>query len=221
MKLTNDNNQLLEENKSPKKNLSNNDFCNYFFKQKNVFNNLSNEDVYKESNEKCKKLLINSVNSEYNSNENSSKSTSPKNNQIDMEIDNNKACSADSKKKKKPFVERVGDWVCIKCKNLNFSFRLVCNRCQLAKTESEKLFEQYMKNLMNYVKINELLQNQIATNQNLITGSNLGKAQNKLKNKTQQFTQEDSSNSSCVLFNGEDYFPDEPHKEVQGKNNPM
>lgn len=83
----------------------------------------------------------------------------------------NKANSADSKKKKKPFVERVGDWVCIKCKNLNFSFRVVCNRCQLTKVESEKLFEQYMKNLMNYVKINELLQNQII-NQNTVCGMN-------------------------------------------------
>lgn len=43
------------------------------------------------------------------------------------------------KKKKKPFVERVGDWVCLKCKNLNFSFRLACNRCQLTKFENEKL----------------------------------------------------------------------------------
>jgi hypothetical protein len=79
----------------------------------------------------------------------------------------NKQSSADSKKnKKKPFVERVGDWVCIKCKNLNFSFRMICNRCQLPKLESDKLFEQYMKNLMNYVKLNEMFQNQILTNNN-------------------------------------------------------
>ncbi len=25
--------------------------------------------------------------------------------------------------------ERVGDWVCMKCTNLNFSFRMTCNRC--------------------------------------------------------------------------------------------
>jgi hypothetical protein len=77
-----------------------------------------------------------------------------------------KANSIDSKKKKKPFIERVGDWVCIKCKNLNFSFRVVCNRCQLSKEESENLFDQYMKNLMNYVKLNEILQNQIFNNSN-------------------------------------------------------
>ena len=26
-------------------------------------------------------------------------------------------------------MERVGDWVCLSCDNLNFSFRDVCNRC--------------------------------------------------------------------------------------------
>ncbi len=42
-------------------------------------------------------------------------------------------------KKKKPFQEREGDWNCFKCKNLNFSFRVICNRCQLSKKESEQL----------------------------------------------------------------------------------
>ena len=27
------------------------------------------------------------------------------------------------KKKQKPFMERTGDWICKKCKNLNFAFR--------------------------------------------------------------------------------------------------
>ena len=42
-------------------------------------------------------------------------------------------------KKKKNFSERAGDWVCFKCKNLNFSFRNNCNRCQLTKNDSAKL----------------------------------------------------------------------------------
>jgi hypothetical protein len=67
--------------------------------------------------------------------------------------------------KKKPFQERVGDWVCIKCKNLNFSFRVICNRCQLPKIESEKMFDQYMSNLMNYVKFNEVMQKQLVIGQ--------------------------------------------------------
>lgn len=50
------------------------------------------------------------------------------------------------KKKKKPFVERIGDWSCFKCKNLNFSFRLACNRCQLTKAENERNKENISKN---------------------------------------------------------------------------
>jgi hypothetical protein len=57
----------------------------------------------------------------------------------------NAAYVSNNHKKKKPFVERVGDWNCFKCKNLNFSFRVICNRCQLTKKESEKLSENIMK----------------------------------------------------------------------------
>ena len=42
------------------------------------------------------------------------------------------------KKKYKPFVEREGDWICSQCKNLNFAFRSICNKCKLPKKESEK-----------------------------------------------------------------------------------
>ena len=59
-----------------------------------------------------------------------------------------KESAATAAKKKKPFVERLGDWNCYKCKNLNFSFRVNCNRCQLSKKESEKLSDQYMKNIL-------------------------------------------------------------------------
>ena len=36
-------------------------------------------------------------------------------------------------KKPKFFVERSGDWICNSCKNLNFAFRVECNRCKLPK----------------------------------------------------------------------------------------
>lgn len=38
-------------------------------------------------------------------------------------------------KTKKPLVEKPGDWICINCHNLNFSFRTKCNRCHLAKKQ--------------------------------------------------------------------------------------
>ena len=39
-------------------------------------------------------------------------------------------------KKSKPFTERTGDWYCNNCRNLNFSFRLQCNRCKMPKKEA-------------------------------------------------------------------------------------
>jgi hypothetical protein len=41
-------------------------------------------------------------------------------------------------KKQKPFTEREGDWVCQRCRNLNFSFRTECNRCRLPKESATK-----------------------------------------------------------------------------------
>jgi hypothetical protein len=37
---------------------------------------------------------------------------------------------------KKKLQERDGDWNCSRCKNLNFSFRVICNRCNSSKTEN-------------------------------------------------------------------------------------
>ncbi len=33
----------------------------------------------------------------------------------------------------------MGDWVCFCCKNLNFSFRTNCNKCQISKLDNAKL----------------------------------------------------------------------------------
>ena len=40
-------------------------------------------------------------------------------------------------KAKKPFEIREGDWTCSNCNNLNFSFRVKCNRCYITKDQSE------------------------------------------------------------------------------------
>ena len=50
------------------------------------------------------------------------------------------------KKKKKPFIEREGDWICIKCNNLNFAFRNNCNRCNLSKSDNQKFFKKFKSN---------------------------------------------------------------------------
>jgi len=50
-------------------------------------------------------------------------------------------------RKGKPFTERSGDWVCSTCKNLNFAFRTICNRCHLPKVDSEKNSNEKNENL--------------------------------------------------------------------------
>lgn len=66
--------------------------------------------------------------------------------------------SAEMRKKKKPFVERMGDWACIKCKNMNFAFRSSCNKCNLTKVDSDMLFNTYMKNVTIFMKMQEMAQ---------------------------------------------------------------
>ena len=44
-----------------------------------------------------------------------------------------KTINNNNKNEKKPFDKRKGDWLCPECQNLNFAFRVVCNRCQLPK----------------------------------------------------------------------------------------
>ena len=50
------------------------------------------------------------------------------------------------KRKQKPFAEREGDWICNSCKNLNFAFRVECNRCKLPKGADSKTNNEENKN---------------------------------------------------------------------------
>ena len=61
------------------------------------------------------------------------------NNNNDIKINKNKLVNMNKNKQKnkKYFEVRDGDWVCSKCKNLNFSFRNKCNRCSLPKELSQ------------------------------------------------------------------------------------
>lgn len=71
-------------------------------------------------------------------------------NNTPIQLPNNKICYHNNNKdkqknninvfkKKKYFKERVGDWVCYRCNNLNFSFRTICNRCKIAKSTSQQM----------------------------------------------------------------------------------
>jgi len=155
-------------------------------------NPISRNSLYNSIKENLQKLAMNSTSNVNNNQQQGEVSQNQQNMNENKEggkeniaQNANKTSQAEGKKKsKKPFQERVGDWVCIKCKNLNFSFRLICNRCQLTKIESDKLFENYMKNLFNYVncvKLNEITgvnQNQSQNFQNQNLNQNINQNQN-------------------------------------------
>ena len=50
------------------------------------------------------------------------------------------------KKKTRPFTERVGDWICKNCKNLNFAFRNECNRCKMLKKDCVEIIKNVEEN---------------------------------------------------------------------------
>lgn len=45
---------------------------------------------------------------------------------------------------------RAGDWVCLVCNNLNFSFRNECNRCQLQTKEQNQIQRLYISESQNF-----------------------------------------------------------------------
>ena len=46
----------------------------------------------------------------------------------------------------KPFKSREGDWVCLNCRNLNFAFRVICNRCRIPKGKTaQKMSMDFIK----------------------------------------------------------------------------
>ena len=68
-----------------------------------------------------------------------------------------------NQKMKKPFEIREGDWTCSDCSNLNFAFRVKCNRCGISKEVSEQ------KRINNN---NEQEQGNIKDNNNLNNSQN-------------------------------------------------
>ena len=65
----------------------------------------------------------------------------------------------DKIKNKRMFKEREGDWVCYYCKNLNFSFRDYCNRCNAFKNDSEEKHDIHMESVLQIINENERIRN--------------------------------------------------------------
>ena len=148
----------FENNESNDDNKSLNKEFNYFnfenFENKNVNSNITKEnEIEKKENEKDNKENLNLKEEEYifekfgkrgwqcSSCNNFNFESRIKCNRC-QEIKNPKTLEQIKKeleeknlndKKKKPLIERKGDWQCPKCHNLNFAFRLQCNRCHLSK----------------------------------------------------------------------------------------
>ena len=74
-----------------------------------------------------------------------------KNNGFKYDYKKNKKSKNKTKKEKKYF-EREGDWCCYKCKNMNFTFRNYCNRCNYSKENSENDYEKVRRNMLSLIK---------------------------------------------------------------------
>jgi len=55
-----------------------------------------------------------------------------------------------SQTEQKKSYERDGDWACQRCKNLNFSFRNACNKCNLSHDASDNMSAIYKKDVVGY-----------------------------------------------------------------------
>ena len=67
----------------------------------------------------------------------------------------NKDKNKKNKKKKKTFVQKINDWFCYRCKNINFCFREKCNKCHLSKEESEIKYNEAGKKLLKLVNTSD------------------------------------------------------------------
>jgi len=143
-----------------------NNFRNFYSDEAKLqqYTNFFYQNLHRSSSSKSDNLSTKSHSPNYSSNDltkvNPSEGYTPKR---DSNFEESKG--GDANGKKSHFVERQGDWICTRCKNLNFSFRIVCNRCKISKVESEMLYEGHMQNIYNIIKYNQLIQDQIMLTQ--------------------------------------------------------
>jgi len=144
-KIINSNNEINNKNKNEEKKSYSNSNTPSFKKYGGKFDiplyyyNYDNKVIrgIQSTNLFCNNNSINNKNQKKNEEGNNENSNSNKNQKNYF----NKG------RKGKPFTERSGDWVCSTCKNLNFAFRTICNRCHLPKVDSEKNSNEKNENL--------------------------------------------------------------------------
>jgi len=104
------------------------------------------------------------ISKEFQANEQIPEKKETKNNPLKNKFDNDveplimSSMSNKEGKTKLPLEIRAGDWICNYCNNLNFSFRVKCNRCGLLRKSTSHIIKynyinnkyQYMGNYDNY-----------------------------------------------------------------------
>ena len=75
---------------------------------------------------------------------------------INSNINNSNINQNIKEKPKKHFEIRAGDWTCFNCNNLNFAFRVKCNRCGLSKEVS---IQKYNMNLIKNLNLQSTTSN--------------------------------------------------------------
>ena len=134
-----DENNIEKENEEEEKQNNNiNNFNSLNFNQINFLNNLNQfnnnlffNNLQIDNNGIIKNNLL--MNKIENNTNNSININNSNNNNINNNSNNNN---------KKNFQIREGDWNCFNCNNLNFSFRIKCNRCGMLKINSMKKFNK-------------------------------------------------------------------------------
>jgi hypothetical protein len=225
--MNNNNNGFYNNNNSNSNNNNNNMYGNQYFNQQNQFDNNQvfsmNKNNYPQENKNITNSQMNNNNKFGQNNINNNNNNNEYNHQLflnEYNVNNNNSNSKQQQqqnqsdaKRKKQFVEREGDWVCMRCKNKNFSFRIHCNRCKIPKRESEELYSQHMKNLMNLVQMNEMMQNRVFNQNNPNFSTN-----------NQNIPHFDStlfSPNSCPIYdqNGSDMYFDKKNFTLKNNQN--
>ncbi len=147
---------------------------NFFTKEKQNENNLQITNSYKNNfiNNSNKFIRNSQLNNNMGNQFGNNKRKDINNDfilQKKINYNNKKGNIKKNKNKKKEFIERIGDWCCYKCKNLNFSFRDYCNRCELSKEISEEMYKTMEEKLIKFIE-NEYLN--VSTSDSLSNKSN-------------------------------------------------